>query len=83
MAKQTQKTAKVAPAKKGKLSKINQIRLSDKIHQEVKELAQKHDRTMTSMIRVLLDEAIYYRKIGMSRQMAKLFLAKLGIDEPE
>jgi len=67
------------PKTKQDLSKVSQLRISEKTYDEIEKLAIDDDRPMANMIRVLLDEALYYRRIGMSKTMAKNFLSKLGM----
>ena len=64
------------------LSKVTQLRMTEEMYNQLAELGIEDGRSMANLIRVLLDEAIHYRKIGMTKRMAKLFLSKLGIDDP-
>ena len=70
------------PKTKENLTKVTQLRMTETMYDDLTDLAAEDGRTMANLIRVLLDDAIYYQKIGMSKRMAKLFLSKLGIDDP-
>lgn len=65
------------------LEKVSQLRMTQEMYDDLNELALEDDRSMANMIRVLLDEAIYYRKLGMSKRLAKAFIARLGIQETD
>lgn len=68
------------PKTKQNLSKVTQLRVTESLYEELERLSLDEDRPMANLIRVLLDEALYYRKIGMSKRLAKSMLAKLGIN---
>ena len=70
------------PKTRENLIKVSQLRLTVEMHEQIQELAAEEGRPLAGMIRELLKEVIYYRKIGMSKQMAQLFLSKLGINDP-
>jgi len=70
------------PKTKQNLSKVTQLRVTESLYEELERLSLDEDRPMANLIRVLLDEALYYRRIGMSKRLAKSMLAKLGINEP-
>ncbi len=70
------------PKTKKNFTRVTQLRMTEAMYDELTELAAEDGRPMANLIRVFLDDAIYYRKIGMSKRMAKLFLSKLGIDDP-
>ena len=59
------------PKTRENLSKVSQIRLTEEMHQCLNSLAIEDSRPMANMIRVLLDEAIYYRKIGIDQTIGK------------
>ena len=70
------------PKTKQNLSKVTQLRVTESMYEVLERLSLDEDRPMANLIRVLLDEALYYRQIGMSKRLAKAMLAKLGINEP-
>jgi hypothetical protein len=70
------------PKTRENLNKVSQLRLTDEMYEQLQELATEEERPLAGMIRALLKEAIYYRKIGMNKRIGQLFLSKLGINDP-
>ena len=70
------------PKTEQRLSKVTQLRLTESMYDELKRLSDDEDRHIANMVRVLLNEALYYRKIGMSKTFAKEVLAKRGVNKP-
>jgi hypothetical protein len=69
------------PKTKENLDKVTQLRMTEEMYSQLDQLMTEEGRSMANLIRVLLSDAIYYRNIGMSRRLAKLFLSRLGIDD--
>ena len=54
-------------------------RLDEAMFNEIKELAQSDQRTLANMVRVLLTEAMEYRKLGISQNdLSKFVKSKKG-----
>jgi len=66
------------PKTRQKLSKVSQLRMSDDLYNSLQQLALDEDRPIASMIRVLLVEAVHYRKIGMTKDLASRIMNGIG-----
>ena len=71
------------PKTKKNLSKVSQLRMTEEMYTKLEQMALDDDRPIASMVRVLLDEAIYYRGIGMSKRMASRFMENIGIGDQD
>ena len=49
-------------------------RLSKQSHRELSELAKREQRSLSNMVRVLLTEALFYRKMGLDEKTLEEFL---------
>jgi len=72
----------IMPKTKINLTKVSQLRMTEEMYGKLEDLAFEEGKSMASMIRELLAEVIEYREIGMSKQLARRILSKLGLEEP-
>jgi len=66
------------PKTRQNLSRVSQLRMSEDLYNSLEQLSLDEDRPMANMIRVLLAEAVHYRKIGMTKDLANRIINSVG-----